>query len=155
MQNFLFDAIPKALEEIRKYKVGFYLAHQFIKQVVVDGSERIKDSLMANCATKLIFRCSSDDAKYLESEFSPLSVQDIANPEARTYNAILLIDGQRTLPFNIGATYNDYFKIEKDPELMKLAQEKRLKAIEMTKEKYGKPRELVEQEIKDRAKLLF
>jgi hypothetical protein len=204
MQNFLFDAIPKALEEIRKYKVGFYLAHQFIKQVVVDGSERIKDSLMANCATKIIYRCSAEDAKFLESEFSPLTVQDIANPEARTFNTIILVDGQRTAPFNVTANYSgyrdrtrrtllfknkerekpfplddkstyeecakyaaeigqilppydydDYFAIEKDKNLMKRAQDQKLLLIEMTKEKYGKPREQVEQEIKDRAKLLF
>jgi hypothetical protein len=157
MQNFLFDAIPKALEEIRKYKVGFYLAHQFIKQVVVQGDERIKDSIMANCATKFIFRCGSDDAKYLESEFSPLSVQDIANPEARTYNAIMLIDGQRTSPFNISATFKSFFEMEDKtkPELMQQAEAKRKMLVTMTKDKYGVPREEVEKQIRDRAKLLF
>ena len=155
MQNFLFDAIPKALEEIRKYKVGFYLAHQFIKQVITQGDERIKDSIMANCATKFIYRCSADDAKYLESEFSPLTIQDIANPEARTYNAILLVDGQRTAPFNIGAKFDDFFEITKDPEKKAMAEEKKKKIIEMSKQKYGKPLEEIEKEIKDRAKLLF
>lgn len=157
MQNFLFDAIPKALEEIRKYKVGFYLAHQFIKQVVVQGDERIKDSIMSNCATKFIYRCSSDDAGYLEKEFSPLSIQDIANPEARTYNAILLVDGQRTTPFNIQAKFPIFTDIldKNYPERINLGEEKRKKIINMSKQKYGKPREEVEAEIKDRAKLLF
>jgi hypothetical protein len=157
MQNFLFDAIPKALEEIRKYKVGFYLAHQFIKQVVVQGDERIKDSIMSNCATKFIYRCSSDDASYLEKEFSPLSIQDIANPEARTYNAIMLVDGQRTTPFNIQAKFPIYTDIldKSQPEKMIAAEEKRKKIVNMSKQKYGKPREEVEKEIKDRAKLLF
>ena len=154
MQNFLFDAIPKALEEIRKYKVGFYLAHQFIKQVVQQGDERIKDSIMANCATKCIYRCGADDAKYLEAEFSPLSVQDIANPEARTYNAILLVDGQRTSPFNISATFPRFFDMIKG-EKMNEAEAKRKQIIQMTKDKYGTPREEVEKQIKDRAKLLF
>jgi hypothetical protein len=157
MQNFLFDAIPKALEEIRKYKVGFYLAHQFVKQVVVDGSERIKDSIMANCATKIIYRCSADDAKYLESEFNPLSVPDIANPESKTFNTIILVDGQRTTPFNVQAWYPEYFEIEDKtkPELMKAAEEQKRKIIDMVKEKYGRNREDVEKEIKDRAKIFF
>jgi hypothetical protein len=154
MQNFLFDSIPKALEEIRKYKVGFYLAHQFIKQVVVQGDERIKDSIMANCATKCIYRCGSDDAKYLESEFSPLSIQDIANPEARTYNAILLVDGQRTTPFNIQATFPKFFENVSGSKMAE-AEAKRKQLVEMTKDKYGRPREEIEKEIKDRAKLLF
>jgi TraM recognition site of TraD and TraG len=157
MQNFLFEAIPKALEEIRKYKVGFYLAHQFVKQVIADGSERIKDSIMANCATKLIFRCGADDAKYLETEFYPLTTQDIANPEARTFNAICLIDGQRTTPFNISAWYPEYFSIEdkKRPELMQAAEKQRKDTIEMIKTKYGRDKDEVEQEIRDRAKIFF
>lgn len=158
MQNFLFDAIPEALEEIRKYKVGFYLAHQFVKQVVTDGSERIKDSLMANCGTKLIFRCGSDDAKFLETEFAPLSVQDIQNPEGQTFNARLLVNGNdRTKPFNIKALYDDYFSIldKKHPELLIAADEKRRRILDMVKEKYGRDRAVIEKEIKDRAKLLF
>jgi hypothetical protein len=146
MQNFLFDAIPKALEEIRKYKVGFYLAHQFVKQVISQGDERIKDSIMANCATKYIFRCSSEDAKYLEAEFGPtLTASDIANPEKYTYNAIILNGGQRTTPFNINSMP---MSKEVDIEFKKTL-------INMTKQKYGKPKEQVEKEIRDRAKLLF
>jgi hypothetical protein len=158
MQNFLFDAIPEALEEIRKYKVGFYLAHQFVKQVVTDGSERIKDSLMANCGTKLIFRCGADDAKYLETEFAPLSIQDIQNPEGQTFNARLLVNkNDRTKPFNIKAIYDEYFEIEdkKHPEKMLAAQAKRQRILDMVKQKYGRDRAEIEKEIKDRAKLLF
>lgn len=155
MQNFLFDAIPKALEEIRKYKVGFYLAHQFVKQVVVDGSERIKDSLMANCATKIIYRCSPDDAKYLEAEFYPLSVQDIANPEARTFNTICLINGQRTTPFNVAGYYPEFVEMLRDKEKRQEGEQKRLRIIEHVKQKYGRPREEIEKEIRDRAKIFF
>ena len=147
MQNFLFDSIPKALEEIRKYKVGFYLAHQFIKQLVVDGNERIKDSIMANCASKFIYRVGADDAGYLEKEFGPtLTASDLINPEARTLNAILLVDGQKTTPFNFLPSA-DWAK-ESNTDL-------RRQIIENTKQKYGKPKEEVEQEIRDRAKLLF
>lgn len=155
MQNFLFDAIPKALEEVRKYKIGFYLAHQFIKQVVVDGSERIKDSIMANCGSKFIFRCGSDDAKYLESEFYPLSPADIQNPEKQTFNAIVLINAQKSTPFNVGAIYNEYFEIEKDKEKMNLAEEQRKSIIKEVKEKYGRDPAEIEKEIKERGKFFF
>jgi TraM recognition site of TraD and TraG/Type IV secretory system Conjugative DNA transfer len=154
MQNFLFDAIPKALEEIRKYRVGFYLAHQFVKQVVVDGSERIKDSLMANCATKIIYRCGADDAKYLETEFSPLTTSDIANPEAYTFNTICLVNGQRTTPFNVQAYYPEFMESEKT-ENVRINEAKRLKIIDNIKKKYGRDRDEVEKEIKDRAKIFF
>lgn len=155
MQNFLFDAIPKGLEEVRKYKVGFYLAHQYIKQVVVDGSEKIKDSIMANCATKFIFRCGADDAKYLEAEFYPLNAQDIASPESRTFNAICLLNDHKSAPFNIAAYYPEYMRVAKDPELKKAGEKQRQEIIEMIKQKYGRPKEVIEKEIRDRAKIFF
>ena len=155
MQNFLFDAIPKALEEIRKYKVGFYLAHQFVKQVVVDGNERIKDSIMANCATKFIFRCGAEDAKFLETEFYPLTNSDIQNPEKQTFNAICLINAQRSSPFNIEAFYKEYFEIEGDGEKMKVAEKQKNEIMEMVKQTYGRDREEVEKEIKERGKIFF
>lgn len=146
MQNFLFDAIPKALEEIRKYKVGFYLAHQFVKQVVEQGDERIKDSIMANCASKFIYRCGAVDAEMLEKEFAPtFSAKDLMTPDKFTCNTVLLVDGQKTTPFNFGPP----------PPSSNTNPEMRKELIEMTKQKYGKPKEEVEKEIKDRAKLLF
>ena len=102
MQNFLFDAIPQALEEIRKYKVGFNLAHQFVKQIIDKGDERIKDSIMANTGSKFIFNCGIDDAEYLEKEFKPtLNAKDLMNPERFTCNARIMISGQKTSPFNL------------------------------------------------------
>jgi flagellar basal body-associated protein FliL len=146
MQNFLFDAIPKALEEIRKYKVGFNLAHQFVKQVVQQGDERIKDSIMANCGSLFISRCGPDDAKYLEQSFAPyLNSQDLMNPERFTFNTILLVNGQKTTPFNLTPPTPP---TGANPEL-------RNRIIENTKQKYGRPIEEIEKEIKERAKLLF
>lgn len=147
MQNFLFDAIPQALEEIRKYKVGMVLAHQFVKQVVKGGDERIKDSIMANCASKFIFRAGAEDAEYLQKEFQPtLSASDLQNPERFTCNAILLVDGQKTTPFNLKPPP---LSEEKNLELRK-------ELIEATKQQYGRPVEEVEKDIKQRVeKFLF
>ena len=147
MQNFLFDAIPQALEEIRKYKVGMVLAHQFVKQVIKGGDERIKDSIMANCASKFIFRAGAEDAEYLQKEFQPtLSAADLQNPERFTANTILLVDGQKTTPFNLKPpALSDH----KDPALKK-------QIIEETKAKYGHPVAEVEKDIKARVeKFLF
>ena len=146
MQNFLFDAIPKALEEIRKYKVGFYLAHQFVKQIIPKGDERIKDSIMANCANKFIYRVGADDAKYLESEFAPeLTANDLMNPEKFTANARILVNGQKTTPFNLR------------PAMMVEGRGLEFKAmmIEKTKAKYGKTPAEIEKEIKERGELPF
>ncbi|NJS41597.1 DUF87 domain-containing protein [Candidatus Gracilibacteria bacterium] len=147
MQNFLFDAIPQALEEIRKYKVGFFLAHQFVKQVINKGDERIKDSIMNNCANKFIYRIGADDAKYLEPFFSPaLTAEDLMNPEKYTINTRILVDGQQTTPFNFSP--KTLFERKNDLDIKK-------QIIQNTKDRYGKPREEVEKEIKERGNLLF
>jgi flagellar basal body-associated protein FliL len=147
MQNFLFDAIPQALEEIRKYKLGFYLAHQFVKQVINKGDERIKDSIMNNCANKFIYRVGAEDAKYLEAEFAPeITANDLMNPEVYTINARILVNGQKTPSFNFSPENLISKSIDK---------EMRKQIIEYTKKKYGRPRAEVEEEIKDRGKLLF
>lgn len=147
MQNFLFDAIPKALEEIRKYKVGFVLAHQFVKQVIKNGDERIKDSIMANCASKFIFRCGAEDAEYLAKEFAPtLTPSDLQNPARFTCNSIVLIDGQKTTPFNIAPP----------PLSSSIDVEFKNQLIEETKQKYGKTLEEVEKDMRDRVeKFMF
>jgi len=147
MQNFLFDAIPKALEEIRKYKVGFVLAHQFVKQVIKNGDERIKDSIMANCASKFIFRTGAEDAELLAKEFAPtLTPFDLQNPERFTCNAIVLADGQRTSPFNIAPpALSQNIDVNFKQEL-----------IDLTKAKYGHTLEEVEKDMKERVeKFLF
>jgi flagellar basal body-associated protein FliL len=147
MQNFLFDAIPKALEEIRKYKIGFCLANQFVKQVISKGDERIKDSIMANTGSKFIFRCSPEDAEYLVKEFEPtLTASDLMNPERYTANTRILVNGEKTRPFNIAPVD---LSPNTDSEMKKLL-------LELTKEKYGKSLESIKKDIKDRQeKYLF
>jgi hypothetical protein len=147
MQNFLFDAIPKALEEVRKYNIGFCLAHQFIKQVISKGDERIKDSIMANTGSKFIFRCSTDDAEYLTKEFEPqLTAQDLMNPERFTCNTRILIKGEKSKPFNLAPR-----DLSKDISL-----EKKNLMIKLTQEKYGTDLEDIKKDIETRQnKFLF
>jgi Helicase HerA, central domain len=147
MQNFLFDAIPKALEEIRKYKVGFCLAHQFIKQVIVKGDDRIKESIMANTGSKFIYRCSPEDAELLIKDFEPtLSMPDIMNPERFTCNARILINGEKSKPFNLAPR----------PQSKAISPERKKLLLQLNSEKYGTPLEEITKDIETRqSKFLF
>jgi Helicase HerA, central domain/TraM recognition site of TraD and TraG len=146
MQNFLFDAIPQALEEIRKYKVGFTLAHQFVKQIVEKGDERIKDSIMANTGSKFIFNCGIDDAEYLEKEFKPtLNARDLMNPERFTCNARIMISGQKTQPFNLKVAP---LPAEIDKSNMQFL-------VEQSKLIYGTPIAEVIKDMEERVKINF
>jgi hypothetical protein len=147
MQNFLFDAIPKALEEIRKYKVGFCLAHQFVKQVIVKGDDRIKDSIMANTGSKFIYRCSPEDADYLMKEFEPtLSTPDLMNPERFTCNARILINGEKSKPFNLAPR----------PQSKNISIARKNLLLQINAEKYGTDLAEIKKDIETRqTKFLF
>jgi hypothetical protein len=148
MQNFLFDAIPQALEEIRKYKVGFNLAHQFVKQVITKGDERLKDSIMANTGSKFIFNCGPDDAEYLEKEFKPtLIARDLMNPERFTCNVRLMINGQKTLPFNM--------RTSPIPDITDEAKELKAFLIDQSKLMYGTPIAEVNADMAERTAINF
>jgi hypothetical protein len=64
-QNFTTDAFAGALSEIRKYRLSFILANQYLDQL----SESIRNSVLANIGTLVLFRLGSDDAETFGKEF--------------------------------------------------------------------------------------
>jgi hypothetical protein len=86
------------------------------------------------------FRVGSDDAEFLVKEFSPTFSQfDLVNVEAYTANAKILIDNTASRPFNMSMfppAKSDRKYVEAITELSRLT--------------YGRDRELVEDEIRER-----
>ena len=56
------------LSELRKFKIGIIMAHQYISQLDV----RIRDAVLNNVGTIVTFRLGQSDAKFMEKEFSPI-----------------------------------------------------------------------------------
>jgi hypothetical protein len=97
-QNVTTPAIASILSEARKYRLSLTVAHQYISQLTED----IKNAVFGNVGSMAVFRVSSDDAKYLESQFSPTFTQeDIIRID--NFNAYLkiLAHGEPKKPFNI------------------------------------------------------
>ena len=61
----------------------------------------------------------------------------------------------QSAPFNIAAYYPEYMKVIQSPELKQAGEKQRQEIIEMIKQKYGRPKEVIEKEIRDRAKIFF
>ncbi|BCX15151.1 MAG: hypothetical protein KatS3mg097_043 [Candidatus Parcubacteria bacterium] len=132
-QNFAFKSVSTILSEARKYRLSLTLAHQFIKQV----PEEIIAAVIGNVGTIISFRIGVEDAELLERQFSPVfSKADLVN--IPNYNAYIkyLINGVVTSAFNIQT-------LKPKPENKKLS----AMIMEMSMLKYGKPRELIEEEI--------
>lgn len=97
-QNVTTPAIASILSEARKYRLGLTVAHQYIAQL----TEEIKGAVFGNVGSMAVFRISADDAKYLESKFSPtFTSSDIM--KIQNYHAYLslLAKGTPKKPFDI------------------------------------------------------
>lgn len=133
-QNFATPSIATILSEARKYKLSLIIAHQFIAQL----EEDIRDSVIGNVGTKAAFRIGTQDAEFLEKQFTPtFTQQDLENLPNRTAVLSLLVNGVPARPFTISTIelpHFDYTKVDAIKEL--------------SYRTFGKPREEVEGEIR-------
>lgn len=138
-QNFTTDGISVILSEARKYRLDLTIAHQFIKQL----KENIRDSVFGNVGSIVSFRIGPDDAEFMKNKFEPVfAPQDLMNIDNLNAYVSLLINGQTTRPFNIKVNTDIVFGAG-DKELAQ-------KISELSKLKFGRPRDEVEAEIREK-----
>lgn len=133
-QNFATPSIATILSEARKYKLSLTIAHQFIAQL----EEDIRDAVIGNVGTKASFRIGTQDAEFLEKQFTPIfTAQDLENLPNRHAVLSLLVNGVPARPFTIQT---------QDLPKMDYAHIDAMK--ELSYRTYGKDREEVEAEIR-------
>jgi hypothetical protein len=97
VQSFITLALANLLSELRKYRVGFTIAHQYLQQL----SPEIRHAVLGNIGTIISFRVGAEDAPYLakefEGEFDRMDLIRLAN--YRVYIK-LMIDGTPSKPFS-------------------------------------------------------
>ncbi|KKT57399.1 MAG: hypothetical protein UW81_C0014G0009 [Candidatus Giovannonibacteria bacterium GW2011_GWC2_44_9] len=139
-QNVTTKSIATILSEARKYKLNLIIAHQFIGQL----EEEIKKAVFGNVGSILSFRIGSDDAEYMEKQFQPVfSAQDLLNIDNFNAYLKLLIDGQTSKAFNIKTIPQEVGEASAAAYIKNLS-----------RAKYGRPREDVEEEIRKRLQAL-
>ncbi len=143
-QNFVTDSIATILSEARKYRLGLILAHQYISQLIMNNNDtKVKDAVFGNAGTLVIFRVGVEDAEAIAKELAPVfNAHDVINIEKYTAYVKLLIDNTASRPFNMKTLP----PLPKNPELGE-------KYKQLSRLKYGRPREEVEREILKRTKL--
>ena len=100
--NFTTLSLVNMFSELRKFKVGMILAHQYMHQL----DEDIRQAVLGNIGTVISFRIGTEDAKRMAEEMFPeFDVQDFINlPNYKIYLK-LMIDGRPSRPFS-GHTIN-------------------------------------------------
>ena len=132
-QNFTTDSIATILSEARKYRLNLIIAHQFIAQL----TEKIRDAVFGNVGNIIGFRVGATDAEFLIKQFEPTFNQnDLLNIDNFNAYAKILIDGQTAKPFNIKTLLSE-----------KGREETADKIKELSRSKYGRDRNEVEEEI--------
>lgn len=136
-QNVTTNSIATILSEARKYRLDLIITHQFIGQL----KEEIKKAVFGNVGSMVSFRIGSDDAEFVAKQFKPVfGEQDLLNIDNFNCYVKLLVRGQTTQPFSM-KTYPPVAGNKEVAELVK----------ELSRTKFGRPREEVEKEIMERS----
>jgi hypothetical protein len=143
-QNFATPDFAVILSESRKYHLALTVANQFIGQM----EEEVKNAVFGNVGTLIAFRLGVTDASYVQREFQPIfSESDLINIERFHAYMKTIVHNDPVPPFSVDMT-KDVEKLRKEAN-EKIAQA----VIQLSRLKYGKPKELVEAEIAQRARL--
>ena len=94
-QNFTTDTFATILSEARKYKLSLNITNQYIAQLTED----VRNAVVGNVGTSVVFRVGASDAEFLTHEFDQLSINDMTNIDKRYFYIKTLIDGAPTNPF--------------------------------------------------------
>lgn len=134
-QNFATDSFATILSEARKYRLDLIIGHQYIEQL----EEQVQAAVFGNVGTIMCFRIGAGDAEFLAQEFAPyFTEEDLVNLAKYNTYLKLMIDGVASNPFSATTL----------PPLGPTEQtSSRDKIIAVSRERYAKPRAVVEDKI--------
>lgn len=134
-QNFATEAFASILSEARKYRLNLTMAHQYIEQL----SEEVRSAVFGNVGTIMSFRIGASDAAVLAKEFAPrFTEEDLVNLTKFEIYLKLMINGVASEPFS-ALTLPPLFQAEASGTAEKV--------IRVSRERYAKDREIVEEKI--------
>ncbi|MBI4032369.1 type IV secretion system DNA-binding domain-containing protein [Candidatus Berkelbacteria bacterium] len=136
-QNFATESFAVILSEARKYHLNLMLTNQYIAQM----PEEVAKAVFGNVGTVVSFRVGSSDAAGLAKEFEPVfESHDLVNLDNYHIYAKMAIDGV-TRPAFSAKTLVPPPIVEEGANVEKV--------IRVSRERYAKPRDFVEQKIQD------
>ncbi len=143
-QNFATEDFATILSEARKYRLNLTVANQYVGQI----DEDVKNAVFGNVGSIISFRIGVTDANFLQHEFTPtFNESDLTNIEKYHIYMKTIVNNEPVPPFSV-SLIKDMDKIEamKNPKLAEMIKD-------LSRLKYGKDKEVIEQEMKTRAKL--
>lgn len=134
-QNFATESFSNILSEARKYRLNLILAHQYVAQL----DETVRDAVFGNVGSIITFRIGAMDSETLEKEFEPtFYANDLVNLNKYHIYLKLMIDGVATNPFSA---------VTLEPINMDDTQMNTEKIINISRERYSTPKQVIEDKI--------
>ena len=134
-QSFANKSFENILSEARKYKLNLTIAHQYVEQM----EEEIQAAVFGNVGTTVAFRVGPLDAELLEKMFMPqFTATDLVSLGIYQIYLTLMIDGVGSAPFSAITL----------PPIAAPEVSFRERIIENSRATFGRPRAVVEEEIK-------
>jgi type IV secretory pathway TraG/TraD family ATPase VirD4 len=100
-QNFTTDAFDSIVSEARKYRLSLMVAHQYLDQL----PPRIKQAILGNVGSMLLFALSGKDAEELAVETHPHTASSLRATGRGEALAVTLSNGERRQPEKITVPY--------------------------------------------------
>lgn len=143
-QNFITDSIATILSEARKYRLNLIIAHQYVGQLVKNNDTKIKDAVFGNVGTMFVARIGPEDVEVFEKIYSPdFTGYDLMNSDKFTWYVKMIVDNAQEKPF----TMNIFQAPKGDKKLASAIKE-------LSRLKYGRNRQIVQEEILERTSLI-
>ncbi len=143
-QNFATPDFAQILSEARKYALGLIVANQFVSQL----DEQVKEAIFGNVGTLMSYRVGVPDANILQHEFAPVfNETDLTNIEAQNVYVKTIVEGSPVPPFSMNV-WRD-LKKERAGGSSEVAR----MVKELSRLRYGRDIEEVEEEMARRARL--
>lgn len=135
-QNFSTDSFATILSEARKYHLSLIVANQFIGQL----NEQIRDAVFGNVGSILSYRVGPEDAEFLAKQLTPtFDAADIINIPNHRAAMRIISRGAVLTPFSIRML----------PKIGQADANVQTAVKELSRTKYGRPKEDVERMIFD------
>lgn len=143
-QNYATEDFAVILAEARKYRLNLIVVNQYIGQI----DEDVKNAVFGNVGSMVAFRVGVPDANFLQHEFAPtFNELDLTNIEKYHVYIKTIVGNEPVPPFSMSLMKDmDKVKERMNPQLADMIKQ-------LSRLKYGRDRDDIEEEMKVRAKL--
>ena len=135
-QNFMTESFAAVLSEARKYRLNLTMAHQYLGQ----AKPTVRDAVFGNAGSMIAFRVGGPDGETLEKVFRPDMMRSTHFLDLKKHEVIASIPDGSSAPI-------PFLAMTMAP--LKYATGRKTAIIALSREKYCRPRSIVEPRIRE------